>query len=162
MKLLKGAFQQAGMDHVVTYINTGNIIFTNDELSKLELTNLLEETIATHFGLQIKIVIRSIEEIEVIISSLPDSWTNDTEMRSDVIFLWDEIDNESVLKLLTIKPDIDRVHYVPGAILWSVDRQHATKSGLAKIIGTKLYSQISIRNVNTARKIYELMQAVNT
>lgn len=29
-----------------------------------------------------------------------------------------------------------------------------------KLVGSKPYQQITIRNVNTTRKIYELMQAV--
>jgi len=48
---------------------------------------------------------------------------------------------------------------VTGAILWSVDKKNVTKSGMTKIIGTKIYKQVTVRNVNTARKIYELMQA---
>jgi len=83
-------------------------------------------------------------------------------MKSDVMFLWDEIDDESVLENLVIKPTIDTVIYVPGAILWSVDKQNVTKSGMSKIIGSKIYKQVTVRNVNTARKIYELMSAKNS
>lgn len=79
-------------------------------------------------------------------------------MRSDVLFLWDEIDDESVLNKLVIKPEIDTVKYVHGAILWSVEK-NITKSGMTKLVGSKPYQQITIRNVNTTRKIYELMQA---
>src|SRR5690606_40888031 len=70
----------------------------------------------------------------------------------------DLIDDESVLENLVIKPNIDTVKYVPGAILWSVDKIDVTKSGMSKIIGSKIYKQITVRNVNTARKIFELMQ----
>ncbi len=59
---------------------------------------------------------------------------------------------------LAIKPNIDTVKYVPGAILWSIDKINATKSGMSKIVGSKLYQQVTIRNVNTVRKIYKLMQ----
>lgn len=50
------------------------------------------------------------------------------------------------------------VNYVPGAILWSVEKKNVTKSGMSKIVGSKIYNQVTVRNVNTARKIYELMQ----
>ncbi|WP_066309055.1 DUF1697 domain-containing protein [Bacillus sp. FJAT-29814] len=161
MKLLKQTFEQAGMNDVVTYINTGNIIFSNSGLSKTELSRILEETIHKDFGLQIKVVVRSIDDVSEIINAIPDSWKNDEDMKSDVLFLWDEIDDESVLENLVIKPDIETVKYVPGAILWSVDRKNVTKSGMSKIIGSKIYKQVTVRNVNTARKIYELMQAQN-
>ncbi|MGN7938449.1 DUF1697 domain-containing protein [Virgibacillus sp. 6R] len=162
MKLLKQTFEQAGMKDVITYINTGNIIFSNKDLSKTELSGILEEAIERDFGLQIKVVVRSIDDVGGIINAIPDIWKNDKDMSSDVMFLWDEIDDESVLENLVIKPNIDTVKYVPGAILWSVDKQNVTKSGKSKIIGTKIYKQVTVRNVNTARKIYELMQAQNS
>ncbi|RFB13533.1 DUF1697 domain-containing protein [Bacillus sp. HNG] len=161
MKLLKQSFERVGMNDVVTYINTGNIIFTHKGKSKIELSRLLEEAIHHDFGLQIKVVVRSLDDVTGIIHAIPDSWKNDKDMKSDVMFLWDEIDDESVLENLLIKPTIDTVIYVPGAILWSVDKKNVTKSGMTKIIGTKIYKQITVRNVNTARKIYELMQANN-
>ncbi|UHA73215.1 DUF1697 domain-containing protein [Paenibacillus sp. 481] len=159
MKLLKTAFEEAGMENVVTYIHTGNIIFTTDEHSKMQLSHMLEEAIQTNFGLSIKVVIRSDEEFTQMMSSLPASWSNDQQMKSDVLFLWDEIDDESVLDRLVINPEVDTVKYVSGAILWSVDRNHVTKSGMMKLMGTKIYQQVTIRNVNTTRKIVELLQA---
>lgn len=159
MKLLKQTFERVGMESVVTYINTGNIIFTRDGLSKTKIAHILEGAIYEDFGLQIKVVVRSIEDVRKIIDAIPDTWKNDKEMKSDVMFLWDEIDDESVLEKLIIKPEIDTVKYVPGAILWSIGRENATKSGMSKIIGSKIYKQVTIRNVNTTRKIYELMQA---
>ncbi|KGR77967.1 DUF1697 domain-containing protein [Ureibacillus sinduriensis] len=162
MKLLKQTFEQVGMIDVVTYINTGNIIFSYNNLSKAEISSILEEAIYNDFGLQIKVVIRNLDDVRRIINAIPDTWKNDKEMTSDVMFLWDEIDDESVLENLVIKPNIDTVKYVPGAILWSIDKKNGTKSGKAKIIGSKIYKQVTVRNVNTARKIYELMKAQNS
>ncbi|WP_243300424.1 DUF1697 domain-containing protein [Bacillus litorisediminis] len=159
MKLLKQTFEQVGMTDVVTYINTGNIIFSYKGLSKFELSSCLEEAIHHDFGLQIKVVVLSINDVREITNAIPDTWKNDKDMKSDVMFLWDEIDDESVLGNLVIKPNIDTVKYVPGAILWSVDKKNVTKSGMSKIIGSKIYKQVTIRNVNTVRKIYQLMQA---
>ncbi|WP_018930717.1 DUF1697 domain-containing protein [Gracilibacillus lacisalsi] len=161
MKVLKQTFEQVGMNDVITYINTGNIVFSYNGLSKTEISRLLEEAIHNDFGLQIKVVVRSIKDVSEIMNAIPDTWKNDKDMKSDVMFLWDEIDDESVLGNLVIKPNIDTVKYVPGAILWSVDKKNITKSGMSKIVGSKIYKQVTIRNVNTARKIYELMQAQN-
>lgn len=158
MKLLKQTFERVGMNRVVTYINTGNIIFSHNGKSKTELSRSLEDAIHTDFGLHIKVLIRTIDEVREIIHAIPESWKNDKEMSSDVLFLWDEIDDKSVLENLVIKDEIDTVKYVPGAILWSIDKKNAAKSGKSKIIGTKLYKQVTVRNVNTARKIYELME----
>jgi len=161
MKLLKQTFERVGLKDVVTYINTGNIIFSSNDHSKTELSHILEEAIHDDFGLRIKVVVRSIDDVRGIIHAIPDTWKNDKDMKSDVMFLWDEINDETVLESLVIKPTIDTVKYVPGAILWSIEKKNANKSGMSKIIGTKIYKQVTVRNVNTARKIYELMEAQN-
>lgn len=162
MKQLKTAFEQAGMNNVVTYINTGNIIFEDEDHTKGELAELLEAVILNEFGLPIRVVVRSLDDIETMMRSLPDSWTNDDSIKSDVLFLWAEIDDESVLDKLDIRPEIEHAIYVPGALLWSIDRKNANKSGLLKLVGTKIYKQMTVRNVNTARKIYELMRKQST
>jgi uncharacterized protein (DUF1697 family) len=159
MRLLKKAFEQVGMNSVVTYINSGNIIFTYNSQSKTKIAHILEMAIQENFELQIKVLVLSLDDIKRVMFSLPESWTNDEMMKSDVLFLWDDINEESVLDKLVIKPGIETVIYVSGAILWSVDKKNVTKSGMLKLVGSEMYRQMTIRNVNTTRKIYELMLA---
>lgn len=156
MKQLKNAFEQAGMASVKTYINSGNIVFS-DERPKEGVAAVLEAVILSDFGLHIKVLVYTLDEFRIIAEAVPKEWTNDDQLKSDVLFLWQQIDSEAILGQLPLKPEIDRVQYVPGAILWSVDRDMVTKSGMAKIVGTKLYKLMTIRNVNTVRKIHALM-----
>jgi uncharacterized protein (DUF1697 family) len=159
MKILKKAFEQAGMKNVVTYINSGNIIFTTAAHSKKDIALILEAAILDTFGLQIKVLVLSLEDMNKVMTTLPETWTNDDKMRSDVLFLWEDIDDESVLDKLIFKPEIETVKYAPGAILWAIDKINVTKGSMTKLVGTKLYRQMTIRNVNTTRKIFELMLA---
>jgi len=160
MKELKKTFEERGLQPATTYINSGNVVFKNDIHSKEELEVLLRQAIMNDFQLDISVLIRSLTEYDLLMKQLPGHWTNDGEMKSDVLFLAAIVDGEETLGLLTIKPGIDTAVYVPGAILWSVNRKNVTKSGLMKIVGTKLYTQMTVRNVNTTRKIYEIMKRV--
>jgi uncharacterized protein (DUF1697 family) len=160
MKLLKETFIQIGMDSVITYINSGNVVFIDRKHTKAEIASLLEQAILRDFNLAIKVLIRSIDDFEPMMEILPQSWKNDNDMKCDVLFLWEEVDKETLLAELEIKPNIDSVKYSPGAILWSVDKRNVAKSGLMKIVGTALYKKMTVRNVNTTRKIYEIMQEV--
>lgn len=158
MNMLKQTFENAGMEDVVTYINSGNIIFSAGEGKSSELSRILEGAILQDFDLQIKVLLRNMEEFEKVMNVLPDTWKNDKEIKSDVVFLWEDIDDESLMERLKIRPEIDTVKYVPGVLLWSVERKNSGKSGLSKVVGTELYKQMTIRNVNTVRKIYDLMK----
>ncbi|MDN4599730.1 DUF1697 domain-containing protein [Paenibacillus sp. F6_3S_P_1C] len=162
MKELKETFEQAGLLDVVTYINSGNIIFADHQErsdANVELAQILEQAITVDFSLQIKVMVRNLDEIRTVIQALPEDWTNDATAKSDVMFLWDEVNDVSVLDRLPIKPDIGTLLYVPGAILYSVSKELVTKSGMSKLIGSKVYAYMTVRNVNTTRKIFTLMQA---
>ncbi|MGG4268127.1 DUF1697 domain-containing protein [Peribacillus simplex] len=45
--------------------------------SKTTISHILEEAIHTNFGLQIKVLVRSFDDVKKVIHSLPESWTND-------------------------------------------------------------------------------------
>ncbi|SOC39409.1 DUF1697 domain-containing protein [Salinicoccus kekensis] len=157
MKTLKTTFEKAGMRDVVTYINSGNIIFTDDNTPEEALPGILEAAIQEDFDLDIKVLVRSSTEIEAIGASLPESWRNDKEMKSDVMFLWEDIDDASIMDSLKIRPGVDTVIYSPGAVLWSVWKRDADRSGISKMVGTDIYRHMTVRNVNTFRKIHSLM-----
>lgn len=162
MKDLKQTFLRSGMESVVTYINSGNVMFMDEDHTKDQIADILEKAIEEDFGLNIKVLIVSLEDFEELMKVLPTSWKNDKDMKADVIFLWEESSKEDLRELLTIKPDIDTVIFARSAILWSVSKADVTRSGLQKIVGTALYKKVTIRNVNSVRKIYEIMKDIES
>lgn len=158
MKALKAAFELAGMQRVKTYINSGNIIFVNDQLSRTDLATVLEAAIEAEFGLRIRVLVRSLEQMERVAAMLPEDWSNDERLKSDVLFLWDEVDEDTVPAELPLKPGVGTLLFAPGAVLYSVDRADAGRSGMNKLIGSRLYAQMTVRNVNTTRQIVKLMR----
>lgn len=161
MKKLKLTFEQLGMKNVVTYINSGNVVFVNDQCTGEEVKSVIKQAIKQDFSLDIDVIIVSMTELSKIINALPDDWKNDKDMKSDVLFLRDDIDDENVLKQLTVQSEIDTVIYVPGAVLWSVYKSDLTKSGMMKLAGSSIYKKMTIRNVNSTRKIYDIMLRLN-
>ena len=159
MKELKSVFENVGLKDVSTYINSGNVIFTGDKRSKLEIEFALQEAIEKEFGLKIKVLLVDKTKILSLAKMLPDSWVNDATMKCDVMFLWEGVDNPEVMDEITIKPGIDTVMYAKGALLWSVDRAGATRSGIQKLIGTELYKHMTVRNANTFRKLVSLIES---
>jgi len=157
MPRLKRTFEEVGLTDVTTYINSGNVIFKDSRRKPATIISALEKAIEQDFGFQIKLLILDLAAIRKTIKALPDNWTNDNSMKCDVMFLWDGFDRKDVLDDLKIKPDIEDVVYVPGAIIWRVDRPNVTRSGMIKLVGTELYKGMTIRNCNTVRRLAELM-----
>jgi uncharacterized protein (DUF1697 family) len=158
MARLRQMLESLGSERVATYINSGNVIFS-DERGKVELHTLIETALAQEFGFPIKLVLIDRPTLYAIADALPDSWQNDDLAKCDVLFLGDMVNNEQILTQLPLRSGIDNVKYVDGAILWCVERKNISRSGLLKIIGTDLYRQLTIRNCNTLRKLCILADA---
>lgn len=157
MAKLRATFEALGFKNVSTYINSGNIFFTTNSSDQSSLVAKIEKAIKKDFGLDIRVVLREFKNIEKLNNEIDKNWLNDKEMKTDVMFLWDEFDKAEIIKELVLRPEVDEVRYLPGALIWRVDREEINKSGMLKIVGTKLYKNMTIRNINTLRKLYSIM-----
>ncbi len=158
MSVLKQCFEKAGYRDVATYINSGNVLFVSKEEKEENLAKKIEKQLESAFGFRIPVVVRSGRSFEKIAAAIPKQWQNDTEQKSDILFLWKEYDSRKSLSLIRIAKGVDTVRYVPGAILWNVSREQYGKSGMRDFIGTALYKNMTARNVNTVRKLTDLMR----
>lgn len=157
MAALKETFERLKFSDVKTFINSGNVIFNAPATDVTGLTARIERAIAKDTGLPIKVLLRDRDSIKRLVAAIPPKWVNDTTAKCDVFLLWDEIDSPKILDQFPSNPDIEDIKYMPGAVVWHIDRSRYGKSKLPKIVGTSLYKQITIRNVNTIRKILGLV-----
>ncbi|HEY1041752.1 MAG TPA: DUF1697 domain-containing protein [Candidatus Paceibacterota bacterium] len=157
MKKLKQTFESLRFENVRTYINSGNVIFETKASSEDTLAKTIEAEIAKDFQLSIPALVRSAKNIQAISRATPEDWINNTEIKTDVIFLWPEIDSKKILKEFPINPDIETLIYTNGALVWNIERKHYGKSKVPKVILGKVYKQITIRNINTVRKLNSLL-----
>ena len=158
MARLKEVFESIGSTEVRTYINSGNVIFT-DKRNAATLRTLIEQAITEEFGFPVRVLLRELDSLVAVAESIPATWKDDATMRCYVMFLWEDIDEPAVLDRLTINKEIDDVKYVSGAVIWRVDRDNLTRSGMAKLTSSELYKAMTIRNCNTVRKLVDLMTA---
>ncbi|MDD2766606.1 MAG: DUF1697 domain-containing protein [Candidatus Moranbacteria bacterium] len=150
MKKLKVLFESLGYDNVSTYINSGNVIFEGKDKQQ-EICKKLKLNFKKEFGFDATILIKTEKEMIQIVESIPKNWKNDITQRSDIAYLFPEIDSKKTIDDLPIKKEFMDIRYVKGAIFWNVDRKNYNKSHLNKIISHKLYQFMTVRNVNTAR-----------
>jgi uncharacterized protein (DUF1697 family) len=161
MKTLKDAFESdLGCSSVKTYINSGNVVF-RDRRGPAKLATAVEGAIRDRFELDVPVLIRDLDNIRALCeNAIPADWTNDKGQRTDVLFLWEEFDSPDVLDSIAWNPEIEDVRYAHGAVIWNISRANATRGKMNKLAGTELYRKMTIRNVNTVRKLHELMEAI--
>lgn len=148
MKKLRELFESLGCSHVSTYLNSGNLIFERTTpLSVAKLQSNLENA----FGFSIDTLVKTHTQMRSVAQAIPNNWTNDLEWKTDIAYLFPAIDSPEILNLLPVRKEFLELRYVPGAAFWRVERKNIHKTNLNKLVGTKLYAQMTLRNVNTAR-----------
>lgn len=160
MSSLKQSFEKLGFTDVSSYINSGNIIFKSKEADARKLESKIEKMLVKEYELDSRVVLRSLAEMETIVNALPKTWTGDSKWRYNVIFLRHTIDSEKILGELEVKKDIEEVVYCPGALFWSAQVSELTRTNMLKLSSRKMYQDMTIRNVNTTRKLLELMKRI--
>lgn len=160
MSALKKSFETMGFKQVTTYINSGNIVFKTKEADARKLERKIEQMLAKEYQLNSKVVVRSLDEMAQLVKSLPRSWDGDSRRRFNVMFLRHSIDSEEVLADLPITSDVEEVIYRQGALLWSAEASKITRSKMVKLPSRKIYQDMTVRNLNTTKKLHELMKKV--
>ncbi len=158
MRALKESFERMGFAEVSTYINSGNVIFKSKDDDARKLETKIERMLVKEYELNSKVVVRTFAEMEQLVKSLPRSWDGDSSWRYNVIFLRHTIDSEEIMADLPAKSDIEEVVYRPGTLLWSALVSALTRTKMGKLSTRKMYQDTTIRNLNTTRKLYELMK----
>src|SRR5215213_1304047 len=161
MSSLKQSFEAMGFTGVSTYINSGNVIFKSKEADARKLERKIERMLLKDYELDSRVVVRSFSEMEKLVQSLPPNWKGDSDWRYNVIFLRHSIDSEEILGGLEFKQDIEHVHYRPGALLWAAQVSDVPRTHMVKLPSRKIFKDMTVRNLNTTRKLYELMKKVS-
>jgi len=161
MKSLKTSFEKLGFSNVSTYINSGNILFKTKEPDARKLETKIEAMLSREYKLGCKVVVRSFSEMASLIQNLPKGWDGDKDWKYNVIFLRHSIDSEEVLERLGPKPEIEKVVYYPGTLLWSARISDLKRTSMDRLSSQKLFQDMTVRNTNTTRKLYELMNKMS-
>jgi uncharacterized protein (DUF1697 family) len=155
MKTLKALLEGLGLSDVVTYLNSGNVIF-DSALGASDLTRLLEEELERAFGVRIPTLVKTSKEVTAIAESIPSEWRSDKGEQTYVAYLFGDVDEPGLSSELPVKKQFLSMLYTPGAIVWNIKRENYSRSQITRIVGHTSYARMTTRNVNTARKLAAL------
>ena len=154
---LKDAITGLGYENVITYINSGNIIFNSTE--NIGVVNDKISQILNSYPFKINKVILTQEEYLDEISNLPEWWSEEL-FRKDVLFYSDEVDYSVMKERIKIMPLNDEmVHFGKRAVFWGKcnEKNYLSTSYHKLLMKESFYKSITIRNGRTFMKIAELL-----
>lgn len=154
---LKTCFEEMGFINVVTYIQSGNVLFDSNETDQLKLTQQIEKTLSERFNYSSKVVLLSQQALIQLVNTAPNGFgANPDEYRYDVIFLKPPLTSQEALSKIKTKEGVDFVTAGNGVLYFSRLSAMSGQSQMTKMIGTAIYKEMTIRNWNTTTKLCEL------
>ncbi len=154
---LKTCYEEMNFENVVTYIQSGNVLFDSSGYDLFMLTELIEKTLSERFNYNSKVVIISQQILNQLLSDAPDGFGKfPDKFRYDVIFLKPPLTSEDALSKIRTKEGVDFVTAGNGVLYFSRLNEKSSQSQMTKMIGTAIYKEMTIRNWNTTTKLCEL------
>jgi uncharacterized protein (DUF1697 family) len=160
MPALKACFEKQGLSDVVTYIQSGNVLFSAADADAAALAGRLEGAIAKTFGCQASVALRTQKQMREIVGKAPKGFgTAPTEYRYDVIYLMPALTAAAALKSVPTAPGVDEAHAGKGVLYFSRLVSKASQSRLSRLVSLPVYKSMTIRNWNTTTTLLRMIDA---
>ncbi len=163
MAELKKEFETLGFENVITYLNSGNVIFTSDIQDENTITNTIHKKIEEKFKLDIPVFIIEASKLKELLENQPEWWgTASKEIYDNIIFIIPPTTYEEVYKALgKPKQELEKIKEYKNNIFWSYSLKDYRKTNWwAKTANTSISQSITIRTANTMRKVLEICDKV--
>jgi uncharacterized protein (DUF1697 family) len=154
---LKECVEELGYDGVSTFIASGNVLFEAAERNGAKLESELERALERRFALPIAVVVRTRAELGRIVKAIPADWIGNDSLRVNVAFLRRTRDGRALARELKPREGVDELVATKSGLIWATRRDALTRSGMQKLIGSAAYRDLTVRNLNTTLKLYELL-----
>jgi uncharacterized protein (DUF1697 family) len=155
---LKKCFETIGFTDVVTYIQSGNVLFKSEEQDKGKLIIKIEKELSDRFSYKSKIVLVTKTQLESVVNDAPMGFgTLPEEYKYDVFFIKSPLTPTKAIKSIKLRDGVDCVFVGIDVLYFHHLISKAGQSYLTKVIGLPIYQSMTIRNWNTTTKLFELM-----
>jgi len=156
MKDLQSAFEKLGFKNVVTFIQSGNVVFDYDSIQNDKITQIIENEIAKKFKLDIKVIIRTKEELEAIAKNNPILQKPGIDAEKlHVTFLYDKPDSD-VSQLIFKKEENEEYIIRDREIYLYCPNGYGNTKLTNSVFEKKLKTFATTRNFKTVNKLLEL------
>lgn len=154
---LKASFESMGFSDVVTYIQSGNVLFNTGKKDKSKLEAQLEKALSETFNYNSRVVIITQQHLKTVVKEAPKNFGTDaTQYKYDVLFLKEPLTSQEAIKSIKIRDGVDSAYAGQDVLYFSRLIAKAGQSYLSEVVKLPIYKEMTIRNWNTTTKLLTL------
>lgn len=159
MKDLRSLLSKIKLESVQTYIQTGNIVFMSKETNTSKLEEKINKAISSHFGLDIQVLVKSVQQLKHIFDTCP--FSEEKKINSYFIMLNKMPDIDLVKEASKkIYENEEYVIYDDSIYFYSANGYGRAKFNLI-FFERKLNVKATARNYKTMVKLLSLSQTTD-
>ncbi len=158
MAQLREAVAELGASDVVTYIQSGNVLFGGGRASAATWVKRLETALAERFSYAARVMVRSHTAMQAIITNAPAGFGDaPDEYKYDVLILADALTATAAMQQLRARPDVDSAWAGDQVLYFSRVASRASQSCLSKLASLPMYKEITVRNWRTTTTLLRML-----
>lgn len=163
MKELKAALEADNFQNVATYIQSGNVVFTHSPTDEKILANNIVSLIKSTFGLDVPVLVRTVDYIEQANANNPFLKREEIEFdKLHITFLGEAPQQENIDKLNSYSYPPDEVIVAGTAVYIYCPNGQARTKFHNSFIENKLKVTATGRNLKTVNKLIEMGKEAST
>ncbi|MCL2736486.1 MAG: DUF1697 domain-containing protein [Propionibacteriaceae bacterium] len=157
MPQLRRLFEERGHAQVVTYINSGNVVFDTDE-APADVQAWCQAAILERFSVRTPVCLVAGDVLARCLAQAPAWWNSDTDSRHNAIFVIPPLTAAEACEAVGQgKPDVEQVAAIEPVVLWSAPRATWSQTRWSQVVKKKsVYDHITIRNAATTLTLADL------
>jgi uncharacterized protein (DUF1697 family) len=151
MQALKAVFEQAGFKHVVTYISSGNVLFSADAEPQAVRIKC-EALLAEHFQVNNPVGVLRADAWAEAVENAPTWWGAAPDAAHNAMYVLPPLTaEEAIAQVGQANAQYEQIAHCNNIIFWSAMRKGYSRTQWSKMMEYKsVYQAITIRNYHTA------------
>jgi len=157
---LQQVYESLGMQHVQTYIQSGNVVFSAANSTTEELEQMIAKGISNKLGLSVPVFVLKTDELEEIFNKKPFLSEFENESNQYIAFL-----SKVPEKLLV--DGIEKASFLPDRFIWNKRALYLylpNGAGRTKLNNNYFEKKLKVtatsRNLNTLTKLLNLAKSI--
>jgi uncharacterized protein (DUF1697 family) len=156
MEELRKYFEILDFKNIVSYIQSGNVLFDSAEQNAITLKNALEHTLQEKLGYTVTVILRTVTQVQDILLHNPFSNLADDDERKLSITFLNNVPAPDKVEAVPKKTEAGDECLIVGANAYILYRRYSDSIYTNTFLEKKLGVAGTTRNLNTVQKIAKL------
>ena len=156
---LRNLFSKHGYKNVMTYIQSGNVIFQSTEITISDLKNNIEEVIKTYFGFDVPVLIMPYSKLKTIFNECP--LPKEKKENSYFMFVYSEPKVSAINEIGGLTGKNEEFYITKNAIYFCSAKGYGETKFNNNFFEKKLDITATARNYKTVLKLLSLCKDLN-